>query len=223
MTIFVIGTQVAWASFLPRVLPFAPGVPDQVAEDAILQAAIDFCKRSRTWRTELPAFDIVANTATYTLASPRADAVISDVLRAELNGLDMPLKTPDQLDDSWPGWKTAQAFTPSCWHMANERQMRLVAIPTQAATAAITASVALKPAVNATTIDQTVFEEHYQAIADGALATLLAMPDNSWTDDIRAMSRKAVFNGTIVSARTRARKAYSATRAFGARPRQYGF
>lgn len=219
----------SWSSFLQWVAPWVPGVPDPVLEDAIRTAAIDFCRRSRTWRVELSPLSVVALTYQYAIASAlpgtvtAADVVVSDIIRMEFNGLDLPVKTPDQLDDAWPGWKIAQAYQPSVCFMSDERTLRLVAIPTLDAAAAIAGTVALKPSATAATIDQTVFEEHHQAIANGALSKLLLMPGNSWTSREDAVDRRTAFDKAVWSARNRARKAYTATRAFAARPREYGY
>ncbi|WP_213956345.1 hypothetical protein [Variovorax sp. dw_954] len=42
-----------WSAFLPDVRPKAPGIPESIAEHAVLRAAQDFCDQTRVWQLEL--------------------------------------------------------------------------------------------------------------------------------------------------------------------------
>lgn len=214
--------SVAWDEFLPKVLPFVPGVPDEVAEDAIRIKAIELCRRARVWRVELDAIDIVANVYLYDL-NPGDGMVVTDVVGAELSRLPFPMKTPDMLTDAWPGWKTATAQSPSCFYLENDRQIRVVAIPLLAAVGAITIRAAIKPAVDSDGIEQMIFEEYQETIGHGAVAHLLSIPNKAWTDGVESEKRERRYLNGITSARTRARKSFMSGSSLAARPREFGY
>lgn len=172
--------------FLPMVLPLAPTVPEPVAEFNLRLAAIEFCERTRCWRQIITK---PINGAKITLVAPRY-AAIHEFEHADWDGI--PL-SPVQFSDVALEDMTPDQGQPEYISQASPDSVMLYPPVT---TGTLTLSVFLKPrggqefggnpddpledAYNV--VPQFLYAQHGEQIAFGALARILAIPQQSFTD-----------------------------------------
>jgi len=76
-----------------KVQPHVGGCPLPMIDDAILQAVVEFCNRSRAYRFTPAQITVVASTADYTVSDLPANTAIAWLLSAEFD--EVPISTPD--------------------------------------------------------------------------------------------------------------------------------
>ncbi|MEN6540823.1 MAG: hypothetical protein ABFC67_14545 [Mizugakiibacter sp.] len=154
--------------------PHVQGCPTIVVDQAITRAAIEFCQKTGVWRYDHVPVAAVEATTAYSFAPPDG-AKVERVLAAWLDGVPLTVKNATDLlgvDD----WKTATG-TPTHLVVLNDTQFRLYPL----GAGSVDLTVTLKPSRAATTIDDAIFEAHVDAIADGAIGKLAALPGKPWS------------------------------------------
>ena len=178
--------------FLPLILPYAKSAPDVLAEQCARFAAIDFCEVSRCWRHKA-AVQISDHEGV--LVAPDT-AAIHEIEFAEFNG--RPL-TPTQFSDVQDRREGAPLY------ISQVAPNRVTVMPWEAG--GLEVSLFLKPLSDSkfgTDLSDPLFDRfnvvpeflvtmHGNIIARGALARLLAMPDEPWTDMKMAAKYEAEF------------------------------
>lgn len=163
------------------VLPSAPGCAPAMALDMIRKSAIEFCQETRVWHYEHPAISVVANTADYPFVPP-AGTVVTEILDAWYDGVWVEPKGSDDLAEINGNWLAWTGPRPIYVTQPDERTLRLVPKPTVSLANGLVLLVALKPTIAATTIEERLYQEYREKIADGALARLYMMPKMPYTD-----------------------------------------
>ena len=188
-----------WAKWRDEVMPDVPGCTASTADNAIKNAAIEFCDRSFVYLVDHDPIDAVEDIGEYTWA-PGADL---KVVRAELVWYDKkPLipKTRDEIaamNPYWPDWEGIPLY------FIQEKLEKLIVVPrpTAALEDAIRAKVSVKPSRSATSIDDAIWEKYLEEIASGAKAKLFAMKRKPWSDGTLATFHKQAFDDAIAKAR----------------------
>lgn len=188
----------AWSDFLPWVLPDVRDCPDLIAADAVRNAAIEFCERSRAWRHDLDPITAAANVPEYSLDAP-ANTVVWEVMSVRFQGQPITLKAPDDLDVLMPGWQEEKGEVVHYFVKDFRRTLRLVRIPGSSVPNAIRVNAALKPSVASSTVEEDFFEEHYRHVAAGAKAALLSMAAKAWTNAAKAKENSDEFDLAIAA------------------------
>jgi len=174
--------MVSVSGLTAMVTPEVPGCPDFVANQAVIQTAIKFCRMSEYWREELAAIGTTAGQSTYTLSPPSAESTIEKVLSVRHNGYVLYPTTEENLDDKLSGWRLITCTQAEGWVSTDRNIVRLVYTPSVTAASAIIAKVVLKPSQTATTIPQFLFDHYADQIASGAKSRLMAMPNVPWSN-----------------------------------------
>lgn len=180
-----------WDDFSPFVLPYAPGCPDATIEHHVRLAAIDFCRSTFVWQDDLDPLVADGVLTTFTMVCP-TDAEVCKLLGVSIkDGVLAPVDA--EVVAPMDG---AQRIRDGHLHpIAFTGDLRgLVVWPAQPDDAAIVVNVALKPSITAATFPDALFAHHVQDIANGALATILAMPKKDWTDMPAAVIRAGQFS-----------------------------
>ena len=180
-------------AFIPNIRMYAPGVSDPAAYFAIRQAAIEFCERTRFWRYE----DEFAITSTDIdgLTAP-SGSVIYDIDAVWFNGRKLTPKTTGQLDVLEPTWRsgaTAQTSTPKYVTQTEPNTIQIV--PFQ--TGQLKFALFLKPSQDATEVPDFLVDQHRETIAHGALARILLIPNQSFTNPEMAAAFGMAFQQKI--------------------------
>lgn len=169
-----------WSVFTPRVLLDVPRCPSITAEDAVRDAAIDFCKRTRVLRIDHTPIDAVATQATYSWA-PGADL---KVIRAEEVWFEKKKLDPilpgdlSVMYDYWPD----ETGVPAYYLQESEETLLLVPKPESDLSLAIRAKVSVRPTVASTDIDDAIYDKYVEEIVWGAKARLFIMRQEAWYD-----------------------------------------
>lgn len=176
----------------PLVRPFAKGAPTPTLKAAIRRAARKLCFES--WyaqRTLVIGAQVGVNA--YALA-PGGDEEVCGVKAAEFDGNPLDPVRPEQLPDSNSG-------TPSWFYYRPPATIVVLPTPDANLADALRVRVAVQPTKDAGTVPDAVGQNFDRALADGALAWLLAIPAEAWTDKTEALKREALFFSGISEAR----------------------
>lgn len=189
--------------FLPKVMLSAPGVAEPVAADAIIEAAREFCERTRLWREE---FDCAADTNPIDIvpydATPNANEITlledSEVFEFDETWCDDVLLTQKDtawLDDNVTLWRTTtDTGTPAYITQLKTNTMMLVP---GFETATVKAFLFLRPILGAVTLPDFLYSQYRDAIAAGALAKLLVIPGQPFTNPDLAAYYQGKFGSKL--------------------------
>lgn len=178
-------------AFSPYVLPFAEECPDATMLHHVRQAAIEFFRKTGVWVGALQPLDGDGTTVGFPAQGP-ADAKVSRLLSVmvrraghgpERINVMSEAGAADQIDGG--------SLTPVAW-MGADRGL-LYVHPAQQLGATITAEASFKPSEQSASIPDAMFEHYAQDIALGALATLLGVPGQPWTNERAASEKAAAF------------------------------
>lgn len=192
-----------------EVLPELSGLPQPLALNAIRNAAIEFCERSRVWSEDAAAMNSVAAQPRYNFVSPVAEAEVTGVLQAWYNGIEIFPKTAAQLGAllsdvgstyvSAIPW-TEQTGVPKYYLIERPDQFILAPFPDEAIAGAIEMKVILKPTRAATGMEQWIFDKFFMQIAAGTKARLCAMPGKPWSSPELVTYYNGIFEAGILAA-----------------------
>lgn len=118
--------------------------------------------------------------AVYPISS--SNGTVVEVSKAKFDGRTLDAKGEQWLDDHVPNWETAMASAPKYFTVDQNRNLRLVPVPSENITNALHVWVALKPLRSATSVESFLYTDWLETITDGALARLLTMTSEPWRD-----------------------------------------
>lgn len=178
--------------FLTKVLPFAPGCPEPTAFEHIRNAAMEFCEETKLWRAE-DTFDVGDDPNV--MCVPQG-AVIHEIERCDFNGKRLEPASVGFLDDTHPDWRSDEFrldgvprfFTQVCpdtVRVVPHQQGRLKVF------------LRLKPAEDAEQLPDFIATQHRSLIGWGALASILMVPGQPFTDPSRAVYFQAKFDQAL--------------------------
>lgn len=192
------------SSFLPYIVPYAPGVPRTVAQSKLLDAAIELCERSLYLRQTLSAFDLVLNTDSYVLAPPTDHDVVM-ATSVIVNGNPIGPAAEERIDSIDAYWRTGISGMPSMWYQPSPTTIKFNRLPDETVTAGILVEIAVKPTRTATTVDDELYTDWVERLANGALWRLLSMRGVEWADENLAHGLYGPkWNAAISQAKARA-------------------
>lgn len=182
-------------SFTRYILSSVPGCAEPSIELAVVNAARAFCVRTQLWRGSVElAVSVEAPTVTVTVP---AQSVLHKIESARLlsagSELDIEPITLADLDRLMPGWRT---FTQGMgrWY-TQEQHGEVTVVPFCAGTLKLT--TVLKPDNTAIELPDFLLDDYQEEIADGALARLLILPKQPFTDPNLAQVHMARFNSRL--------------------------
>lgn len=153
-----------------RILPRVRGVAMPMVDEAIRQAAIEFCQRTRLWRDE-DQFKSSDNLDYEPIVAPPG-AVIFEIESARFNDQPVEAVSRDWLDGHVPTWRTLQGDLAKWVTQSKPDTIRLV----PAAKGDVHLDLYLQPANDATSLPDFLIDHHARTLTDGALAELYATP-----------------------------------------------
>lgn len=200
-----------YTAWYDDVLPYVNGCPPAVALQKIGEAAIVFCKASRSWRyRDLTAIDAVAAQQDYvigtgaTVGTLPANTVIAHVFQVNWDGERIDYATPAEfrtLSDTW----FSDDGDPEYWTLFAEGVLSFWKIPSANTSGAIVVpEVALAPSQAATSVDDSIWERYRKEIAVGARAFIHQIPHKPYSDLKLGMELERQFVAAIGGANARA-------------------
>lgn len=158
----------------PRILPYVPGCPSNVALQMGGRVFTDFCEETHAWRETL-SITTTSGVDEYEL-NPAAGYVLC-VLSVKDNG----------------------AITSVDEFLPKDQKITLSYVPNQ--TRSLEVDVAIAP-VNATdSFPQYIYQRYGDALASGTLAMLMAMDGTPWKNPQMAEVHKSIYDGGIAKAK----------------------
>lgn len=165
------------ADFLRWVQPYATACPEPVAENHIRIAARDFCAATRCWRfvTSVPVTDAPE------VACVPPDAALLEIEEAQFDG--RVLERVRYIDTH------DVAGNPSHITQIEPDSVRIH----PHAVGSLTLSLFLQPAQHADRVPDFLYDRWAETIGDGALAGILELPGQPYSDPVAASYRRARF------------------------------
>ncbi len=189
---------VDWEQFLKEVQPDVKGCPAQITENAIRNAAIEFCNESRVWRDQAADINILQdNAGPYTIdisAINSGQALILATHKVKPVNNNLPLKVyPIQLqDDRYT--RTGRAEPQWYYFQTPDTLFVGPGVPQEDVTAEV--FVTLKPTRDSTSGPDFLFDDWLEQIAHGAKARLMAMAQRPWANlDMVPYHRREFIKG----------------------------
>lgn len=171
------------SAFFPRLLPSVIGCPEPLAQQALLDSAIEFCDRSLAVTTTLDAVTLREGLASFETETP-TDTTIAQVLNLWFDGRQIhPAPYMEATDVATSTGEPRYFYGEDIDETFN---ITLLPAPNRTVRSGVIVRAALKPTRSATTVHNVLFERYAQAIVDGAQAILLAIPDQPFSDEAKA-------------------------------------
>lgn len=183
--------------FLPKIHQFAPGIADPVAYEWIVQAAIEFCEKTRAW-VDFDEYTLSGIDPSGIIAP--ADSVIHEIATLNFNGEELQPRSPADMDNLVPGWRQGRARGNPMYFTQMTPNTVAVA-PLQAGR--ITAWLTLKPSPDARMLPDFLSDQYRQVIADGALARILVLPNQPFTNPTLAQAMLTNFQYKLMTLATK--------------------
>ena len=208
----------AITALYPRVRIEAPGVPEPLLADAVMEAIQDFFCDSECWRhttTTLLNWTLAENFPPLTqgVELPANTRLVRvDVVKYGAGGTNLntiPFRTRQEWDGQVAGWETQLSSSPYGWtNDPHGAAPRIVpgASATQSGVLQVRSIIA--PASTMTDIDDYFYEEFGNLWRFGALARLMAMPGRDWSNSAMAAYYEAKERDGIKKAKSRAEAEY---------------
>jgi hypothetical protein len=177
-----------WLDFSPYVLPYVIGCPDPTLEMHARLAAIEFFRRTLSWREVLDAIP-AEGSELVELEAPMQTQIIK-VKSVSVDGRDFPLvETTHGSELSRTDAGREFAFT--------RDNRTLVIYPIQAIGTPVVVEAALAPSITSSTLPDALAQHHMQDIAHGAIASLKRFSGQPFTDPNGAQEQQALFERRI--------------------------
>lgn len=184
------------SDFYTRVIPRAPGCPEPTAAQAIVDAAVEFCERSTALRKSADPVTVLPTVNTYALTFANAQA-LTVITKVYLNGKWLHPVAKEMV--GVPQANDIQGEPTHYWESGGS----IVLFPTPPATGGGTLLVeaAVRPAYDATELEDVLYDRWVEAIVAGALMKLHLIGGQPFTD----MKRAEIMAGSFAVQINRAR------------------
>lgn len=181
-----------WSDFYPLILPEMPECPDVTMDTWLRRAAIDFCRTTQLW-SENVSMNVVANQGVYSPVPPNGTSVdsILQVWLSKTNLKFIPLAQMRRYPAYWP----TQTGTVEAYTQQTDVSITLYKVPTANVANGLDMTVVYKPSMKSGGLPDWIGERHYELIAAGAKARLLALVGTSWENPKGAALYADIFNG----------------------------
>lgn len=180
------------------------GCPLPIMRQKIFNAALDFCRMSRTWRSDISCGNMAANVSDYIMEMPD-DARLCVIQTANRGGVEFPY--PSQNGILSKDWKS----------------VTLLRTPTDAEVGKpLTVNVSLQIDTSTATNLPTILERFVNDVAAGAAAACLMMSGVSWSNPQRGQMLQDAFEQAAQAADVSDRMGRTVG-ALSAQPKRLGF
>lgn len=195
---------VGFTSFYPEVAPLVPGCADILMTNAIRNAAIEFCEQSLFWQEVQDAVDVTSTDLPYDLEAP-AGARVCQIISGAVDG--KPI-SPIALTilETRVDWATLTAEIPTHFYQQNPNQYSLFPLPT--GTVSVVLRTAYSPTREAVEIEEHLYQTQLETIAAGALARLMELPQQPWSNPELGKFFRAKFMQGINDASIKANRSF---------------
>lgn len=181
------------ANFMPFVIPFAPSVPEPLAEQYLRLASISFCERARAWR-EVQDIEVVGDDFEQIPIPAQAELfeIESVYYRSTTDSHWMKLKsTPyPEVDQTLFDSTVTDNSRPYIFSQIDQNSIFLL----PRAQGVVRISAFFKPTPSADIVPDILYDKYASVIADGALMNILMVPEQPYTNPNLAALKAGIFN-----------------------------
>lgn len=194
-----------WKEFYDYVKPSVPGAPNELVDLCLRSAAIMFFKETEVMTAD-KSLPLIANQAIYqTDNAPLSET--TRVLEFRLaDGTPLHPITRLELQESDQNWALEKG-QPTNYLQISPRQIRMFPIPDKSYSSTI--SIVLQPTRTSTGVEDEMFNEYVECIANGTINRLTRIPQKPWTNMELAASMGVVFQADIRNARIEAHRSFT--------------
>lgn len=171
------------SAFYPRILPYLPGCPEPIVDQVLVNAAIEFAENSLTIRQNLDTFNTVIGISQYDLDPPTSNHDINRVMSVAVNGKEL---APGMAEVIRNDLQTATATPRGFYTDRTDNTFTLRLSPPPDKVLPVVVAVTLRPARNATQLDDDMYNIWIDPIVAGAIARAMEIPDQPYTNFARA-------------------------------------
>ena len=202
---------------LPEIIIDVPNCPNPIAQRALRDCLMDFCRRSEAWHVRQDYGVTVADQPNAVLDIPEHTRFVK-VLSLTHDGHPLNPASEKMLDNQVDNWRSHKGC-PHAFYEVADREIRLYPTPTETEVGVLSGTLSIAPTRSATEIDADLFDSWLEGIVAGAQYRLFMMPDKSWTHPQLAMMLSETFETAITHARRYSRNDHQSK---GARVTAYG-
>jgi hypothetical protein len=201
-------SAVDYEEFFPYVQPYVASCPDASLVIAIRSACIEFCEETNFLNDTIEE-QVIANEATYELSVPTGYA-LSHIMEMYVGGLKLVKQTPLILEKLFNGMDWMSMPGPARYYtQLNTDEVRLCPVPD--VEGSMTGRYAYAPLRTSTSVDERVFNDYVEVIAEGALARIFGQPDQPYTNPQARLMAERKFMSGIANAKAYVRGGMSAS------------
>jgi hypothetical protein len=187
--------------FFPYILVETPGCPDPLVKQALVSAAIEFCKETMAWTESQDPVPLVDGVSDYELEAP-SQAIALTVRDVWVGARRLNPITMRALQDVLPNWATAGSSDPVYYNSATERgSIRVFPIPTNTNGQELVMRSAFIPVAGASSLPDFLGQRHMELIAAGAKYRLMLIPGTGWSNPELGAYYKQMFAEGLIGAR----------------------
>lgn len=187
-------------AFLPHVLPHVPNCFEEQAIVAIRNACIDFCRDTLVLQQDIDPITMVAGIGTYELEVTRG-YVPGQVLGLYYLARKLERKSQLELERLYTrNWQSIDG-TPQVYTQFNFTEITFAPKPNETVRNAVTGRMSYLPSRSSTEIDDLIFERYLDEIVVGAVARLMATPNQPYTDAEGSNNYARIFSSKVAQAR----------------------
>lgn len=190
-------------SVLPEIIIDVPNCPNPVAQRALRDTLMDFCRRSQAWLVRQEFGVTIKDQSAVILELPDNTRYVKII---SLNHEDRVLTPASEtmLDNQIRGWRTHKG-NPKAFIEQLGGEIRVYPMPTETTVGKVAGTLALSPTRHATEIDQDLWDRWLEVLVAGTQYRLHQMPDRSWTNPPRSAVLMQTYETGIDDARRHSR------------------
>lgn len=177
------------------------GCPGPVIELAILETAIDFCRKTFAWGEIQDPVPVINGIQQYDVDMPTDGTVVAirNVWGFSRELLPKPMVEIQRL---LPNWLDGRSNQPVYYNAADTDPafIRLFPIP-EGASGTLVMRVVYAPKITSTTLDDALVERYREALISGAKARLMLNPGRSWSNPALAGVHTGIYDRAKVEAK----------------------
>jgi hypothetical protein len=183
--------DVSLDELFPYLAPYLPKAPDATMRLHLAAAAVEFLEATHILRQDLDPIPLVPAVAEYDLWAPYP---VHSVPVLWVNNIRIQATTQRLISEPWTSAGVPRFYT----HLPNAI-VRLH--PTPDDEYELTGLLVMTLCRDTTTAPDWIVEQWGDALVDGAIARVAAIPDKSWTDLVLTADRRARFDRAKALAR----------------------
>lgn len=199
-------SEVAYTQFLREIIPYVRDVPEIVVVQAVRNATIQFCERTRVLQTNLDPMDVNARVSVYDF-QPDIGYKVVDIMEAWYGDQLLIPKAVEELTRIYrtSNWNDLDG-NPYYYFRSRTQEITLVPSPRTDETAKLKLRVAVTPSRDSDTVDGEIYERYYEFISLGARARLFDTANQPYYDPKAAQVYLKRFSDAMNDVRTRVAK-----------------